>query len=195
MIHVGPEFTELLERRPLIGVGIGLFGIGLMLWMTLALASEYRTRQDTPLPVSMAAVASLREDSFVQLRDGDWHCDQRVELEHSWQERLIFGRVSRTVVPVTGSQADPVLLVRFPGEIDCPGRRAQPAVGLVRRDSHAVPYRLQDQYPGAAFVLLDVAGEPERERLYIAGGAAFTILMLWFTLHYLRKYLGQRTSH
>lgn len=129
-VHVDPQ---LFERHPWAGVLLGLAGGALAIYMTSTTWDEWRRLEAQGQPrdvtVSTAVLPADGGTLWATLTDGAWDCAGAVEREHGFPERLLFGRLDETEVPVLGGPR--LLVVKLPAELRCQDAAEQPVTGVL----------------------------------------------------------------
>lgn len=196
-VHVDPE---LLERKPWIGVLIGLVGVvffGLMFHAFYAesrrLGSQTAPEDVTPETARLSAVVPRR---WVRLSGGTWQCGRAIVEKRGLPERLVFGRIGHVYVPIRAADGRVSIVAKFEGEVDCASAAALPVTGMLVRPGDSVwgggvPRRQLGVDPD---FVLTVGDGPAAARGGMQVGGALLLAVALFAAYYLKKWQRQREA-
>jgi hypothetical protein len=195
--HLDPLF---LDEHPWVGVLIGVVGLIMASAMTVVMANEYwqYRSQGGPIPFAVDDLATMEEGTRVWavVSGGERRCDLAAEQHRGIPDRWILGKVESTEVPILTADHSRVVIAEFSGRIDCEAEVGPnlegvltPARDTVYGHRSADLRGLGDVELVAGFI---VGGGPSEARNYALFSAVFFAGMVWFTLHFLRKWLRKR---
>lgn len=196
-VHVDPE---LLERKPWIGVLIGLVGVVVFGLMFGAFRGERRrlSSQQAPEEVTpaTAALTDARPRRWVRLSGGRWDCARSLVERRRVPERWLFGDVEAVYVPVVDERGHRVLVLKFDKAVECTAISGEPVMGMLVRPGDSI---WGGGVPKAALgfdpaVVVTVGDGPAAARQAEWGSLGFLVAMTAFAGVYLKKWQAQREA-
>lgn len=187
-----PEF--IFERRPILGVLLGILGLAFSLVAYHLVEREYRGFGKTPEPVDLKTIApppELHGKWVVVTQPLKIHCEP-VEIENQLDHQLLFGRVQSTyfLADVEGSQRY-VILERH-RKAACDDVRRPPFVGVLTEVNPRLHSTLE--YRGMVFpynkltMLLCLSCGPADSKQYLLLFPIIAAMSIWLIVRFWRKH-------
>lgn len=197
MVHVDPA---LLRRYPIIGVMIGGVTAVFLGFLIQSGWSEARVliTQKAPQPVSLNEAVNLRGIHWITVSDGQWRCDQAIEIERrATLERWVRGPIETTEVPITGTSRREALVACFDGAVICSERAGSPLTGVVgSTEIFTSRGALRRWGHGERHVaILSVGASPRYALIMLIGLVAIALGGFAFAGYYLNLMLRSRDRH
>ena len=188
---------EIFERRPILGVVLGIVGVGFSLVAYSLIQREYRSWGKTPQPVDLKTVTpppDLHGQWVVVTQPLKIDCHP-VEMENQLEHQLLFGRVESTYFLAEIEGSDRFVILERRKKASCDEVRRTPFVGVLTEVNPRLRSTLESR--GMVFpfrkltMLLCLSCGPKEARALLGWMLVIGAASAWLTLTFWRKYQQQ----
>jgi hypothetical protein len=188
---------EIFERKPILGVLLGIMGLGFSMVAYYLVQREYRGWGKVPAPVDLKTVTPPPElhGQWVMVTQPVKIDCQPFEIENQAEHQLLFGRVQSTYFLAEVEGSDRFVILEHRRKTSCYDARRSPFVGVLTEVNPALRSSLEGR--GMVFpfrkvtMLLCLSCGPAEAREYLV---CFLLIMAgsaWLTVRFWRKYQQQ----
>ena len=141
---------KVFERRPFLGVLLGIGSLALWTLMYVMLFQQYKGFGKAPASIDLRSIAAPPENhgKWVELREPlALHCNLNLQELREPPESWFFGRVEQTLYMADAIGFKRTVLMVYDGDVRCPEAAKKPMVGVLeelntRRRRHLTGYGL-----------------------------------------------------
>ena len=196
-VHVD---AEIFERRPMLGVGLGVLGLIVSGLLTFYVVRQLAAFGAEPEAMDVAQVAPPPLDFW---ETGRWvslsgpmvlSCREIIQTRSDLMESIIFGKIRASYIPARDPARQRFFLLEYKGDMDCARAAKLPLQGLLVAVNSRLLATLKRgglEFPvgmAVPYMLFTVGEGPEAYRKYAGFCALMCWVSLWCVARYLKKY-------
>ena len=193
-VHVD---TKAFERRPFLGVALGIGSLALWTVLGVIIFQEYKGFGKTPARVDLNTVAPPHENhgNWVEVRQPlVLHCNLNLQQLREPPESWLFGKVEQTFFMADAIGLNRTVLMVYDGDVRCAEAAKKPLIGVLeelnsRRRRYLTANGLA--IPAGADLELMVGDGPANYRKIMLECSFLPLLSIFIIWHFWPKWRAQ----